>query len=100
MSEDLKNGGATDLLQVPHHVLLVAPEDAAEELDDLLVVEVVHALHNPWEQQLHRQVEIPVELIWGRRRTSASVQGCDLRMVSIADSTSDSFLPSQRFMRS
>ena len=66
---------ATDLLQVPHHILLVASEDAAEELDDLLVVEVVHALHNPWEQQLHCQVEIPVELIWGRRKTLAPVKG-------------------------
>lgn len=55
--------GTTDLLQVPHHVVLVGPEYAAEEFDDLLVVEVVDALDDARQEQLHRQVQVSVELI-------------------------------------
>lgn len=53
----------TDLLQISHHVVLVASERAAEEFNDLLVVEVVDTLHDAWQEQLHCQVQISVELI-------------------------------------
>lgn len=39
----------TYLLQIAHHCILVAFEDAAEELDDLLVVQVVDALYDTWQ---------------------------------------------------
>lgn len=54
----------TDLLEIAHHSVLVAPEYAAEELHDLLVVEVVNALHDARQEQLDCQVEISVELIY------------------------------------
>lgn len=59
----------TDLLQIAHHVILVAPEYAAEEFYNLLVIEVVDAFHNTRQEQFHSQVKIAVELIWdGRQR--------------------------------
>lgn len=58
---------STDLLQISHHVILAAAEHAAEEFDDLLVVEVVHALHHAGQQQLHRQVQVTVEFIYAAR---------------------------------
>lgn len=53
----------TDLLQIANHRVLVALENAAEELHDLLVVQVVDTFHDAGQQQLHRQVQISVELI-------------------------------------
>lgn len=60
------------LLQIAHHYLLVAPEDAAEQLHDLLVVQIVDALDDAWQKQLHCQVQIPVELIWRPGKVSFS----------------------------
>lgn len=57
------SGGFSDLLEVAHHLLLVAPEDAAEELHDLLVVQVVNAFDDPGQEQLYGQVQVPVEFI-------------------------------------
>lgn len=59
-----KNISGSYLLQIAHHCLLVTPEDAAEELHNLLVVQVVDALDDAWQEQLHCQVQIPMELIW------------------------------------
>lgn len=53
----------TDLLQIAHHVILVAIEYATEEFDDLLVIEVVDTFYNAWQEQFHCQVKIPMELI-------------------------------------
>lgn len=53
----------TDLLQVADHLILVAFEYTAEELYDLLVIEVVDAFYDAWQEQLHREVKISVELI-------------------------------------
>lgn len=53
----------TDLLQIAHHVVLVASKDAAEEFYDLLVIEVVDTFYDAWQEQLHRQVKVSVELI-------------------------------------
>lgn len=66
----MKGEVETDLLQVAHHLLLAAAEDAAEEFDDLLVVEVVDALDDSRQEQLHRQVEVTAKLIWVRGTTS------------------------------
>lgn len=54
----------TDLLEIAHHCILVAFEYAAEELYDLLVIEVVDAFYDAWQEQLHGQIKISVELIW------------------------------------
>lgn len=53
----------TDLLQIAHHGVLVASEYAAEELYDLLVIEVVDTFYNARQEQLHCQVKISMELI-------------------------------------
>lgn len=54
----------SDLLQVAHHLFLVTSEYAAEELHDLLVVQVVNTFDDAGQEQLYRQVKISVELIW------------------------------------
>lgn len=59
-----ENTWMTDLLKIAHHCILVAFEYAAEELYDLLVIEVVDAFYDAWQEQLHCQVKISVELIW------------------------------------
>lgn len=59
----LQESFGTDLLQISHHVVLVASENAAEEFDDLLVVEVVNTFYNAWQEQFDGQVKISVELI-------------------------------------
>lgn len=56
--------GFTDLFQVTHHLVLVTVQYAAEEFDDLLVVEVVNAFYYAWEEQLHGQVEISFKLVF------------------------------------
>lgn len=53
----------TDLLQIAHHVILVASEYAAEEFHDLLVIEVVDTFYNAWQEQFHCQVKISMKLI-------------------------------------
>ncbi len=53
----------TDLLQIAHHVILVASEYAAEEFYNLFVIEVVDTFHDTWQEQLHCQVKISMELI-------------------------------------
>lgn len=58
----------TDLLQVADHLVLVAFEYTAEELYDLLVIEVVDAFYDAWQEQLHREVQISVELICHEER--------------------------------
>lgn len=58
-----ENMWITDLLQIAHHVILVAIEYATEEFDDLLVIEVVDTFYNAWQEQFHCQVKIPMELI-------------------------------------
>lgn len=58
----------TDLLQIPHHVILVALQYAAENLYYLLVIEVVDAFYNAWQEQFHRQEKISMELIWDGKK--------------------------------
>lgn len=58
----------TDLLQVSHHVVLVASEYAAEEFYDLFVVEVVDAFYHTRQEQFDCQVKISMELIWDDRK--------------------------------
>lgn len=55
--------GFSHLLEVAHHLFLVTPENAAEELHDLLVIQVVDTFDDPGQEQLYRQVKISVELI-------------------------------------
>lgn len=55
--------GITYLLQIAHHVILVASEYATEEFHDLLVVEVVDTFYDAWQEQLYRQIKISMELI-------------------------------------
>lgn len=53
----------TDLLQIAHHVILVAFKDSAEEFYNLFVIEVINAFYDPWQQQFHCQVQISMELV-------------------------------------
>lgn len=66
----------TDLLQIAHHVILAAFKYAAEELYDLLVVEVVDTLHDARQEQLHRQVKISMELIYQGRKDDLDSVTC------------------------
>lgn len=44
----------SDLLQVSGHVIGAAVKNAAEKLHNLLIIQVVNALNNTGQQQLHR----------------------------------------------
>lgn len=53
----------TNLFQVLHHLILTAIQYAAEKLDNLFVIEVVHILNHSWEEKLHCQVQISTEFV-------------------------------------
>lgn len=53
----------TNLFQVLHHLILTAIQYAAEKLDNLFVIEVIHILNHSWEEKLHCQVQISSEFV-------------------------------------
>lgn len=72
-----------NLFQVTGHDFWVAAEDPAEEFHNLLVVQVVHALNDPRQQQLHCQIEIPMETIWKRHRCWTSCEQLEASRASV-----------------
>lgn len=58
----------THLLQVAHHVVLVASENTAEELNNLLIIQVVDTFNNTRQKQFYCQVKVSMEFICEGRK--------------------------------
>jgi len=69
-----------------HHLILTAIQYAAEKLDNLFVIEVVHIFNHSWEEKLQRQVQISSEFVCedvGGRLTQAVSKLSLLKMAQI-----------------
>lgn len=60
----------TDLLQVPDHFILAAVENSAEQLYNLLVIQVVNNFNDTRQQQLNGQVQVTMKAIWKKMQRS------------------------------